>query len=202
VRRLALPLLALLVGATWPAGAEEPPTPPAATAPGPYHLFAGEVAAGRSVSSLASVTLTGWDFRLGVGGRQPAPKRFLFRADWLDSVTWLITGGLSRTRTPAGLQARGLRLGLGTRAQGGRFTLGADAEWVQVEIPRVSTGGRLLAQGIGVRLLGAFDLLQLAPGRSVMAYLEGQLDTYTPSFFSGGKNNTQPALLGGVALRW
>lgn len=203
MRCLATLLLALLVTAAAPVRADQQPTPAAAPAPGPerYQVFAGELAAGGTIGSLANLTLTGWEVRLGLGGRQPVPQPMSARASWLESVTWLITAGLSRSHTPAGLEVRGLRLGLGARAQGGRLTIGADAEWVQVEIPRVSTGGRLLAQGVGARLLGALDLLQLGPGRALMAYLDGTLDAYGP-LLNSGTHNTQLGLHGGIALRW
>jgi hypothetical protein len=212
MRRLAPPLLALLVAVAAPASAEEGPAS-AEAAPTPVgaqkagerdaaHLFAGEVAVGGAAGSVASLGLTGWDLRLALGGRQYGVPRAMHLPGF-DSGTWLIMAGISRSQTAAGLHARGLRLGIGVRLQSGRLTVGLDTEWIQLEVRRVSTGGTLRGGGTGLRLLGALDLIRLGGERAVQAYLEGTVDTFGLIAFGGGGDHTYlPAIHGGIALRW
>ncbi len=213
--RLPPPLLALLVAAAAPALAQDPsvaaPEPPMARASSEPAVparaqprdFAGELAACRSISALAGLTVTGWEVRVGLGGRQGKVAATAMRLPWFDSLTWLVSAGLSRGRTPAGLEVRGLQLGLGLRAQRSRFTVGIDSHWVQLEVPRVSTGGAIRAAGARVGLLGAFDLLRLGEQGAFMAFIDGTGELYGASIFGdSGQHNSQFAAHGGLALRW
>jgi len=192
MRGAASPLLALLLAAGAPAHAEE------AATPGSVHAFAGEVSTGGSLCSLHGLRLVGWDLRLALGGRQSAEAAFRGRLPAQDNATWLVTAGLFQGHTPAGLRAGGLRLGAGVRYRSGRLTAGIDTEWVRLAVARASAGGELRATGIGVRLLGALDVVRLGGDVAALAYLAATLDEFDPL----GGQDILPALQGGVALRW
>jgi hypothetical protein len=198
VRRRGLLLLWSLLAAV-PARAEEP------SAPETTHVLAGEVAVGGGLtwlggdaSTSGSLQVRSWDLRLGVGGRQRGASLAPLGAPPGDSATWLITAALSRGHTPAGLEVSGLRLGMGARYGHQRWTLGGDVELVKLEVRRVSTGGTLAATGLGVRLLGALDLLRFGADRAVLIYLDGALDELDP----WGAKDFLPALHAGLSVRW
>jgi hypothetical protein len=212
-RRLALLLLVALAATV---GAEEPPpTPPpesepALPAPAPSwtasNTFTGELVAVGTISTLAELKLTGWEVRIGLGGRQGKAAPAALGLTSFDQATWLIIVGLSRTHTVTGLEVRGLRLGVGVRLQAGRFTLGADTHLAQLDVPRVSTSGTLSAAGAGIGLVISLDLVQFGERAAVMLFADVTGDLYGVSIFQtgggGGDHNSQFGAHGGLALRW
>jgi hypothetical protein len=198
VRRSGLLLL-------WPLLAAVPARAEAPSAPEATHVLAGEVDVGGGLtwlggdaSTSSSLQVRSWDLRLGLGGRQRGAALAPLGDPPGDSATWLITAALSRGHTPAGLDVNGLRLGVGARYLHQRWTLGGDVELVKLEVGRISTGGTLRATGLGVRVLGALDLLRLGRDRAVLLYLDGTLDELDP----WGAKDFVPALHAGLSVRW
>lgn len=173
-------LAAVVLASSAAAARAEAPPPQAAEPAG----LASEVDAGFLAASLHGLALQGWALRVGLG-RRLAPSEMGFLGGLgTSSVEVLFTGGLSRASTPAGLVARGWRLGAGLRQRWGRLFAGADAEVIWLDVPRVSTSGRLSGTGLGARLLGGADLVRLGPV-ALAASLEVTVDGYdiaSPSF--------------------
>jgi hypothetical protein len=170
------------------------------------NTFTGELVLVGAVGTLAELRLTGWEVRLGLGGRQDPKVANFLRLQGFDQATWLIIVGLSRTHTSTGLEVRGLRLGVGVRLQAGRFTLGADTHLAQLDVPRVSTSGTLSAAGAGIGLVISFDLFRFGEHAAAMLFADVTGDLYGVSIFQtgggGGDHNSQFGANGGLALRW
>lgn len=184
----------LLVAAACAAANARADEEPAAGPPAAGQRFSGEALAALGLGSAGRLALRGWSLRLAAGARGPPPPGFL---SGLTEIGWLVTAGFSRWQTPAGLQGTGFRLGMGIRAGFGRFFAGADVEGVRLDVGRVSTSGQLRGTGLGVRLLGGFDLLRFGDA-ALAATVEGTLDTFDPF----GSPENLPAIQVGAGLRW